>query len=128
MLMCQTPKFWELFCTRIERIDLVTDRRFDTIVARRANLIDLTAILDAHLSTASTKHWIDLLGGHVPVAPIHSLAQALQSDHVRAIQMSDSVEHPDAKGGQLSMLASPIKVNGERPKGMRAPKLGEHSQ
>jgi crotonobetainyl-CoA:carnitine CoA-transferase CaiB-like acyl-CoA transferase len=45
---------------------------------------------------------------------------------VKAIGMTDAVDHPDAKGGRLRMLASPIKVNGKRPKGVRAPKMGEH--
>jgi crotonobetainyl-CoA:carnitine CoA-transferase CaiB-like acyl-CoA transferase len=87
----------------------------------------LTTVLDSHLMTQPTAHWIALLGGHVPVAPINDISQALTSDHVRAIGMTDVVDHPMAKGGKLGMLASPIKVNGQRPVGKRAPRLGEIS-
>jgi hypothetical protein len=41
--------------------------------------------------------------------------------------MTDAVAHPDAKNGALRMLASPIKVDGKRPLGRRAPKLGEQT-
>ncbi|MFN8734708.1 MAG: CoA transferase, partial [Hyphomonadaceae bacterium] len=87
---------------------------------------DLTQVLDDLLSTQSTAAWIALLGGHVPVAPIFDIGQALDSDHVKAIAMTDVVDHPDAKHGRLRMVAGPIKVNGKRPTGKRAPKIGEH--
>lgn len=125
MLMCQTPKFWEIFCTRINREDLMADTRFSGVAARRENLGTLTNVLDAHLMTQGTSDWIALLGGHVPVAPINDIGQALESDHVAAIGMTDRVDHPLAKGGKLGMLASPIKVNGRRAIGKRAPRLGE---
>jgi crotonobetainyl-CoA:carnitine CoA-transferase CaiB-like acyl-CoA transferase len=125
MLMCQTPKFWEIFCIRTQRQDLMADARFATVPARRENLGTLTTMLDSHLISQPTAHWITLLGGHVPVAPINDIGQALTSDHVRAIGMTDAVDHPMAKGGKLGMLAGPIKVNGQRPVGKRAPKLGD---
>lgn len=126
MLMCQTPKFWDVFCQKIERQDLLTDPHFATVSARHENLALLTQVLDAQLMTQKTQHWIDVLGGHVPVAPINDIGQALDSAHVRVIGMTDYVDHPDAKGGKLAMLASPIKVNGHRAVGKRAPKLGEN--
>jgi crotonobetainyl-CoA:carnitine CoA-transferase CaiB-like acyl-CoA transferase len=89
-------------------------------------LAALTEVLDELLGTQSTAAWLALLGGHVPVAPIYNIGQALDSAHVRAIAMTDVVDHPDAKHGRLRMLASPIKVNGKRPGGKRAPKMGEH--
>jgi crotonobetainyl-CoA:carnitine CoA-transferase CaiB-like acyl-CoA transferase len=125
MLMCQTPKFWEIFCQRSGLVGFLTDARFSTIPARRENLAMLTQVLDAHLMTQPTSYWVALLGGHVPVAPINDIGQALDSAHVKAIGMTDAVEHPEAKGGRLAMLAGPIKVNGKRAIGKRAPKLGE---
>lgn len=125
MLMCQTPKFWEVFCQKVGRSDWLTDPRFASVPARHANLAALTEALEALLLTRRTDDWIALLGGHVPVAPILSLGDALDNPHVRAIGMTDAVEHGDAKGGSLRMLASPFKVDGERPAGRRAPKLGE---
>lgn len=125
MLMCQTPKFWDAFCQRVERPDLLADERFATIPARARNRAALTEALDTILSAQTTAYWMGLLGGHVPVAPVLDIAQALDSPFVAETGMTDVVDHPDAREGRLRMLASPIKVNGVRPPGRRAPKLGE---
>jgi crotonobetainyl-CoA:carnitine CoA-transferase CaiB-like acyl-CoA transferase len=127
MLMCQTPKFWEAFCDRVGRPDLASDSRFSDIAGRRQNLGALTETLDALLQTRDSSEWISLLGGHVPVAPVFDIAQALDNPFVGEVGMQDVVEHPDAKAGELRMLASPIKINGQRTPGRRAPKLGEHT-
>ena len=127
MLMCQTPKFWELFCNLTKQEHLLVDPRFSNPPQRRANISDLTKELDALLMTETSQHWIGLLGGRVPVAPVNDIAQALDNPFVRAIGMTDAVAHPDAKNGALRMLASPIKVDGKRPLGKRAPKLGEQT-
>ncbi len=128
MLMCQTPKFWELFCDLTGQKGLKADPRFKQIKDRHAHLAALTETLDAVLSTQPTQHWIGLLGGQVPAAPVYDIAQALDNPFVAQIGMTDVVDHPEAQAGKLRMLASPIKVNGRRAPGKRAPKLGEHDQ
>lgn len=125
MLMCQTAKFWEAFCAAAGAAHLAADARFSTVALRRENLAALSDALDAHLATATTADWIARLGGLVPVAPVLDIAQALDSPHVAAIGMTETVDHPDARGGRLRMLASPFKINGQRPVGRRAPRLGE---
>jgi CoA-transferase family III len=108
MLMCQTPKFWYIFCMQTDPAGLLVDGRFATDLARCKNLVTLTMVFDAHSMMQNTVHWIELLGGHV-----------------RAIGMTHTVDHPDAKGEKFGMLAGPIKVNGKRAIGKRAPRLGE---
>lgn len=125
MVMCQTPKFWDLFCTLTGLEALAEDPRFATIKDRRAHLEALTAALDAHLQTRTTAAWLGLLAGQVPVAPVHRLAHALDNPFVSETAMTDEIDHPDAKSGRLKLLASPFKVNGKRPLGERGPKLGE---
>lgn len=127
LLMCQTPKFWELFCTLAERPDLKTDPRFADIPSRRSNLASLSEELDRLLSTRTTAEWLRLLGGEVPFAPVNDLKSALENPFAREVAMRDTVAHPDAAGGKLDMLALPVKVDGARPKARRAPKLGEHT-
>jgi crotonobetainyl-CoA:carnitine CoA-transferase CaiB-like acyl-CoA transferase len=126
MVMCQTPKFWEAFCDLAGFQALKDDPRFSTNPARRDNLAALSEAVEAVLVRHTSAHWLALLGGKVPVAPVLSPGAALDSAHVRAIAMTDAVDHPDARLGQLRMLASPFRVNGQRPAGRRAPKLDEH--
>ncbi|OYQ31640.1 CoA transferase [Niveispirillum lacus] len=128
MLMCQTPKFWEEFCRRAGRADLLDRPEFKDIPARRDNRQLLSDTLDALLSTRTTAEWLSILGGHVPFAPITNLDQALDNPFVGEIGMVETVDHPDAAGGSLRLLSSPIRINGERPRGVRAPKLGEMAE
>jgi crotonobetainyl-CoA:carnitine CoA-transferase CaiB-like acyl-CoA transferase len=127
LLMCQTPKFWEIFCDLAGASALKADPRFADIAARRRNLPALTDAVDAVMSQRTTSDWLALLGGKVPFAPVHDLRAALENPFLQLVGMRDVVDHPDAPQGRLHMLAAPIKVDGRRAKGSRAPKLGEHT-
>jgi crotonobetainyl-CoA:carnitine CoA-transferase CaiB-like acyl-CoA transferase len=126
MLMCQTQKFWEALCVRAGLENLAQDPRFVDAPTRRTHVADLTIALDKVFSQSPTVHWMALLGGHVPIAPVYDIAQALDNPFARDIRMIERVDHPNTDEG-LAMLAVPFKVNGVRPKSSRAPKLGEHN-
>lgn len=125
LLMCQTPKFWSLWC-QLTKSNLGEDDRFVTIPARRENLSALSDAVDQVMMTNTTTEWLDILGGHVPFAPVLDIGQALDSGYVEHVEMTARVDHPDAEHG-VRTLASPFRVNGERPALSRAPKMGEHS-
>ena len=124
-IMCQTPRFWEAFCKVIGREDLLDDGRFQDAAARVAHRDVLTETVETTLVTATTAHWMGLLAGTVPVAPVHDVAGALTNPFAREVDMLNVVDHPQAPGG-LTMLSSPIRVNGRRGPDRRAPLLGEH--
>lgn len=126
MLMCQTPKFWDAFCAIAERPDLKADPRFADIPTRRANIEALTEALDAVMQTKTTDEWLILLGGQVPFAPVRGLKEALDNPYVAEVGMRDVVDHPERAGG-LHLLACPIKIDGKRAPGLRAPRMGEHN-
>ena len=124
-LMCQLPKFWTVFCETAGLEDLAADERFKDVPARRENRQALQDALDAVFSRQPTGHWVKLLGGKVPVAPVNDIRQALESPDAQA--MIETVEHPDRDVG-LKLLREPIRIDGERPSLARAPKLGEHDE
>ncbi|WP_426014258.1 CaiB/BaiF CoA transferase family protein [Caulobacter sp. DWR2-3-1b2] len=126
MLMCQTQRFWEVWCDLVERPDLKTDPRFLDMPARRAHLDALTPILDAIMETRTGADWMTYLGGRVPFAPIADLADALDNPFVAEVAMRDHIDHPARPQG-LHMLACPIKVDGQRMPAARAPAMGEHN-
>jgi crotonobetainyl-CoA:carnitine CoA-transferase CaiB-like acyl-CoA transferase len=121
-VMCQLPKFWTIFVDRIGHPALGTDPRFATNPARLANRAALTAVLDAILEQQPMAHWQGLLAGHVPVAPVNRLDQALDNPWLRTTGMRDSVSHPDR--ADLQVLANPIKIDGARLPNRAAPLLG----
>jgi crotonobetainyl-CoA:carnitine CoA-transferase CaiB-like acyl-CoA transferase len=118
-VMAQMGKFWELLIDTLGAPHLRGDPRFASIPARLEHRDQLTAILDGIFLQYPTEHWVEKLGGIVPVAPVYDLAQAL--DNPRMADMIDSVDHPQ---GPLRVLNNPIKIGGARLPNRASPKLG----
>ncbi len=118
-VMAQQPKFWALLVDTIGVPHLKTDARFAETAARLDHRDALTTILDGVFLQHPTAHWVDRLGGIVPVAPVYDLAQAL--DNPLAADMVETVDHPD---GPMRVLANPIKIDGARMPNRASPKLG----
>ena len=124
-VMCQTPKFWALFCEALQRTDLAADERFSDPPARLTHREALQGEIEQTLTTAPTAHWMGLLAGLVPVAPVNDVAEALDNPFAEEVGMLNQVEHPEREGG-LRMLSSPFRIDGQRPPNRRAPLVGEH--
>ncbi|MCY4212005.1 MAG: CoA transferase [Gammaproteobacteria bacterium] len=124
-VMCQTPKFWTLFCDALQRPDLLNDERFVDPPARMAHREALQKEIEQTLEAAPSAHWMALLAGLVPVAPVNDIAGALDNPFAEEVGMLNQVEHPQREVG-LRMLSSPIQIDGKRPPDRRAPLLGEH--
>jgi crotonobetainyl-CoA:carnitine CoA-transferase CaiB-like acyl-CoA transferase len=121
-VMAQLPKFWTVLTERIGRPELAEDPRFRTPSDRLANRGALTDVLDSVFSAAPTDHWIELLAGHMPVAPVFGLDEALDNPFLRRTGMIEPAPHPARP--DMRALASPIRLDGERPPGRAAPLLG----
>lgn len=126
LLMCQTPKFWDLFCELTDATYLKADPRFATNPARHQNLAELTEAVDQILSSRTSQEWIDHFAGQVPFAPVLDIPAALDNPYLAETEMIEVVAHPGKPEG-LRTLASPFRVNGQRPVTSRAPELGEHN-
>ena len=112
-VMCMKEKFWHELARRIGRPELITDKRFATPSARRANRADLTAALDEAMAARTTADWLAVLSGYIPIAPINDLAQAFANPFLATADMVKRVPHP--ANPHFKMLANPIKVDGVRP-------------
>lgn len=124
-VMCQNPKFWQLFCDALAQPQWLSDARFRTPAGRLEHREALEADIEQVLIGQPTVHWVETLSGTVPVAPVYNVAQALDNPFAEHVGMLNRVEHPDRPQG-LRMLSSPFKINGRRPPDARAPGLGEH--
>ena len=119
------PKFWDILIDKIGRPDLARDLRFSNEANRLAKRGALSDILDAIFRTQPTAHWQALLEGFVPVAPVYQLDQALDNPWLDTIGMTDTVSHPDRE--ELRVLASPIRIDGQRLPNRAGPLLGQDS-
>ncbi|MCY4042100.1 MAG: CoA transferase [Gammaproteobacteria bacterium] len=126
-VMCQTPKFWQLFCEAVGAAEWLEDTRFASPAARLEHREDLQALIDSRLGERNVAEWVAVLSGKVPVAPVYDIAEALDNPFAHQVGMISQVEHPEKPEG-LRLLSCPIRVNGARPPIHRAPALGEHDE
>lgn len=110
-VMCITEKFWSALLDVVGRPELAADPRFSSADARNRNREALTAELDGEFRKQSTSHWLKVLGGVLPIAPVYELDRALDAPFVRD-RMVSHVVHPARR--DLRILANPIKINGQR--------------
>jgi len=107
-VMAQTDRFWEIFCQRIGGQELAARQEFQTGEARRENRDLLTELLDAHLSTQSTAHWMAVLGGNVPCAPVYGIADAMENPFLLDRAGVVTTAHP--RRPELKNLRSPVRM------------------
>ncbi len=120
-IMAQLPKFWERLAQELGLPALLTDPRFATFAARLANREVLVAKIEAVTRTRPSAHWVEALGGKVPVAMVNTLAQALDNPWFAQNGMVETVPHPE---GPMRVLANPIRRDGARLPNRAAPALG----
>jgi crotonobetainyl-CoA:carnitine CoA-transferase CaiB-like acyl-CoA transferase len=125
-VMCMKDKFWEILAERIGRPDLTTDPRFSSQAARLANRDTLTGELDDAMMKRTTKEWLEVLAGAIPAAPIYAVDEAFSNPFMAETGMVTSVPHPAR--ANLRVLATPLKIDGERPSKAACPPMGSDNE
>jgi crotonobetainyl-CoA:carnitine CoA-transferase CaiB-like acyl-CoA transferase len=110
--------------------DMAKDERYTTNAGRvvnRETLIPRLFELTKKLTKAELAEKFEAVG--VPAGPINTLADVFADPQVIARNMRVDLPHPDAKGGMIPGVRTPITINGRRAAADRAPpKVGEHTQ
>jgi crotonobetainyl-CoA:carnitine CoA-transferase CaiB-like acyl-CoA transferase len=103
------------------------DPRFATNPARLAHRDRLIAELESIFQTRHAAHWQALLeAADIPVAPVQTVAEALDSAQARALGIVREVAHPTA--GRIRLVGSPLRFDGALPPIHRPPPLlGQHT-
>jgi crotonobetainyl-CoA:carnitine CoA-transferase CaiB-like acyl-CoA transferase len=122
---CAKDKFFAALTARLDLPDLADDPRFASFTERHANRDALLEILAERFATAPTAHWVTLLQGAAPVAPVRSLPEVLDHDLLTAREMLASFTHPDL--GEVHSIGMPLHVSGYTPRYHASPALGAHT-
>lgn len=125
-IMCILPKFWVALCNTLGLGELAEDPRFAKPADRHRNREELAAILDERLKQKTTAEWLAALSGKVPVAPVLTMAQALENPYFVEQGGIQAVDHPVRPG--LRVLSSPIHVGGRRAEARPGPALGADTE
>jgi crotonobetainyl-CoA:carnitine CoA-transferase CaiB-like acyl-CoA transferase len=110
VVMVMKEKFWQRLVERLELPAVGADPRFRTFADRLVNRATLVPMVQARFRERTTADWLERLRGHVPVAPVYTVAEALADPQVQAREMVVEVAHPIL--GVLRQVGSPIKVTG----------------
>ncbi|MDF1855113.1 CaiB/BaiF CoA-transferase family protein [Pseudooceanicola sp.] len=127
IVACLTDRFWHNFARSLGREDLIEDARFGAYQARLDNRKALDAIIQDRMTRDTTGYWLERLETFdVPSAPILSIGDALEQDHVIQRGLVETVIHPSV--GAMKLVRGPIRFNGIGPAQARAPALlGENT-
>ncbi|APV48578.1 CoA transferase [Betaproteobacteria bacterium GR16-43] len=111
-VMCLTEKFWMALLGVLRNPAIGADARFANQASRQVNREALTKTLDVEFRKQTTDHWLKVLGGVLPVAPVNEMGKALENPFLHATKMISSVPHPERS--DFRVLSNPIKINGQR--------------
>ena len=121
-VMAMTEKFWQALAKGVGHPEWLEDPRFTGPAERLANRPALSDLLDAALSRAPTAHWMALFEGKLPIAPVNSFAQAMTNPWLQQTGLIQSLPH--TANPEFRVVASPVKLAGERAAGQGCAALG----
>jgi crotonobetainyl-CoA:carnitine CoA-transferase CaiB-like acyl-CoA transferase len=119
---------WHRFFELIGRSDVTADPRFGTFHGRQQNVKLVWDEIAHQVSLRSSAAWIELLTDEdIPFAPVLSLEQLLDDDHLEAVGFWRTVNDPVQ--GMLRFPGDPFSLS-ESPASPRRvpPRLGEHTE
>ncbi|NKJ48544.1 CoA transferase [Burkholderia sp. SG-MS1] len=125
-IMCMTEKFWQALLQGIDATEIADDPRFIDVAARNQHREELNARLDAVFRTQSSAHWLSVLQGKLPIGPVLTVDQALNSPFVVGNGMISQVPHPLRL--DFRMLSNPLKIDGKRLSQRVCAALGENTE
>ena len=121
-------KHYESLCKIIEREDLLTDERFNTLIGRALNKAELYPIMDEIFPKKTTAEWLKpLRDEEIPSGPVNNIQEALNDPQVRHRKMVVEIDHPEI--GKYEALGNPVKSSAmEDGEFLHPPILGQHTE
>jgi crotonobetainyl-CoA:carnitine CoA-transferase CaiB-like acyl-CoA transferase len=126
-IACPNDGFWTKLARIMGREDLAEDERTKLKVSRARNSEFVNALVAEWTGARTKAQLAELLGGHVPFGPVHTVADIFVDPHVRARGMLAEVPHPGSDRPSI-VAGTPIHLSAT-PGGVhdRAPYHGEHT-
>lgn len=113
---------FQRFCSVAGLTELASDARYARNVQRIENRVALCALIDAQLQTQPRAHWLAALDAvGVPCGPVNNLADVFEDPHVKARGAELRMSCAWAEGGEVGLLANPLRMSLTPPSYRRAP-------
>ncbi|MBP0631039.1 MULTISPECIES: CaiB/BaiF CoA-transferase family protein [unclassified Cupriavidus] len=119
---------WQAYCRGIERADLAADERFATGPGRIVHRETLVPMLEAHMRTRETAHWVQALEAQgIPCGPINDYGQVLEDPQVRHRELQVDLVRDD--GSLCPTVKSPLRLSATPVQyDAPPPRLGQHTE
>lgn len=121
---CGNDTLFISLCESLQLTPLITDPRFISNEMRVRNQAGLKLILESRLKTQPSSYWLERIHkAGVPVAPLLTVAQAVEHPQTRARNMM-------IEAGGIRMPGNPVKISGYPDPYIRAGAAGlnEHGE
>ncbi len=128
IIMAWMDRHWAQLCEAMGRPELARDPRFAGLPARVENREAVTEVIEGWLASMpdDAKSLEAMRAVRVPVAPIHTLEDAINHPHLRA--RGTVAEVHDRVLGDIKVPGFPIRFSEfPSPVNQQAPLLGEHN-
>ncbi|MDQ0140574.1 CaiB/BaiF CoA transferase family protein [Cupriavidus necator] len=118
---------WQAYCRGVERPDLAADARFATGPGRIIHRDTLVPLLEAHMRTRPTAHWVQALEAQgIPCGPINDYGQVLEDPQVRHRELQVDLVRED--GSLCPTVKSPLRLSATPVQyDAPPPRLGQHT-
>jgi CoA:oxalate CoA-transferase len=129
IIMAWMDRHWAQFCEAMGHPELARDPRFADLPARVKNRDAVAEVVEAWLASMpdDEKSLEVMRAARVPVAPIHTLEDAMNHPHLR--ERGTVAEVHDRVLGDMKVPGFPIRFSEfPSPANMQAPLLGEHNE
>ncbi len=115
------------FSAALDHPEWATNPRFKTNSGRVTNRDELIDLISTAMIEHPAAYWREKLEAvGVPVGPLQTVAEVLESEQATALGIVRETEHPTI--GRLRMVGSPLRLDGEAPTIRRPPPLlGQHT-
>jgi len=121
------PRNWPAFAKAIGRADLIEHERFKDNHSRLQHNDELEAIVYEWAGRQDARQAYETAGAAgVPIAFVHTIGDLLDSQHLRARDYFQQIDHPIA--GEQTYPGPPFRMSAVDWRPERAPLLGEHDE
>ena len=118
---------WPLFCSALDRVDLIDDPRFSDGWVRSQNYPELEPALTEAMKKKTSQEWLDELEAlGIPCGPVNTIDKVARDPQVLHRGMIRDVRHP--RLGKVKAVGAPLKLS-RTPGGsdVPSPDMGEHT-
>ena len=125
-IMIVTSRMWDTLCAAIDRVDLLTDPRFEEEDERLANRAELYEEI-SQWTRLRTKHeaMMELGEAGVPVSAALDTHDLFTDPHLTERGLIETVEHPTL--GLIELMRWPPRMSKSEVPIVAGPALGEHT-